>query len=94
MKKHSYTKLQVIKLYIALNEETYISLRHQELTNCRNIDDEFYCKHLFVVKHKSKFSCESTILFNISPDIIKENFIFEYDFNNTKFRLTVQYGGN
>ena len=50
---HSYTHLQVDRSYIALNFETYISLRHQELRAYKNIGYEFYCEELFVVKHKS-----------------------------------------
>ena len=49
----SYTHLQVTKLYIALNLETYISLRIQELETCKKIGYEFYCEELFVVKHRS-----------------------------------------
>ena len=55
---HSYTYLQIDRPYIALNSETYISLRQQELRTCKKIGKEFYCKELFVVKHKSKYNCE------------------------------------
>ena len=61
-KAHSYIHLQVNKPYIALNSETYISLRHQELRTCKNIVYEFYCEELLVVKHKSKYSCESAYI--------------------------------
>ena len=67
----SYTHLQVRKPYIALNSETYISLRHQELRSCKRIGHEFYYEELFVVKHKSTYSCESAIYFNLTTDIIK-----------------------
>ena len=50
----SYTHLQKKKPYIALNSETYIIIRQQELRTCKRISDEFYCEELFVVKHKSK----------------------------------------
>ena len=63
--------LQVRKPYITLNSETYISSRHQELRSCKRIGHEFYCKELFVVKHKSSYSCESAIYFNLTTDIIK-----------------------
>ena len=43
---HSYTHLQVEKSYIALNSETYISLRQQELRTCKRIDYKFYCVEL------------------------------------------------
>ena len=43
----SYTHLQVHKPYIALNSETYISIRQQELRTCKRIGYEFYCEELF-----------------------------------------------
>ena len=61
IKAQSYTHLIIKKPYIALNSETYISLRQQELSSCKKIGYEFYCEELFVVKHKSSYSCESAI---------------------------------
>ena len=46
----SYTQLKINKSYIALNSETYISLHSQELSTCKRIGYEYYCKELFVVK--------------------------------------------
>ena len=74
----SYTHLQVRKPYIALNSETYIPLRHQELRSCKRIGHEFYCEEFFIVKHKSSYSCESVIYFNLTTDIIKNNCKFEF----------------
>ena len=54
----SYTQLQVEKPCIALNSETYISLQQQELRTCKRIGYEFCCEELFVVNHKSRYSCE------------------------------------
>ena len=48
----SYTQLKIIKPYIALNDEMYISLRSQELNTCKRIGYEYFCKELFVVKSK------------------------------------------
>ena len=59
----SCTQLQINKPYIASNSETYISIRQKELRTCKRIEYEFYCKELFAVKHKSKYTCESAILF-------------------------------
>ena len=53
---HSYTELKIEKLYIALNEETYITLHSQELKMCKRIGDEYYCKELFVIKSKTRYS--------------------------------------
>ena len=66
----SYTHLQVTKPYIALNSETYISLRIQELEACKKIGYEFYCEELFVVKHRSQHNCESAIYFDSNAEII------------------------
>ena len=61
---HSYTELKIEKMYIALNEETYITLQAQELKMCKKIGYEYYCEELFVIKSKTKYSCASTIYFN------------------------------
>ena len=73
---NSYTHLQIDRPYIALNSETYILIRQQELRTCKRIEYEFHCEELFVVKHKSKYSCESAIYFGLGPDIIKANLPF------------------
>ena len=86
--------LQVRKPYIALNSEAYISLRWQELGSCKRIGYEFYCEELFVVKHKSSYSCESTIYFNLSTDITKNNCNFDFYFNKTDVTLAVLDGGD
>ena len=56
---HSYTHPQVERPYNALNSETYITNRQQKFRTCKGIGYEFYCNELFMVKHKSKYSCES-----------------------------------
>ena len=53
-KAQSYTQLKIIKPYIALNDETYISLRSQEINTCKRIGYDFLCEELFVVKSKHK----------------------------------------
>ena len=80
---HSYAHLQIDRPHIALNSETSISIRQQELRTCKRIGYEFYCQKLFVVKHKSKYSCESAVHFNAGPDVIKENCKFAFYFNKT-----------
>ena len=81
--------MQVRKPYITLNSETYISLRQQELRSCKRIGYEFYCEELFVVKHKSSYSCESAIYFNLTTDIIKNNCNFIFYFNKTDITPTI-----
>ena len=86
--------MKIKKPYIALNSETYISLRQQELRSCKKIGYEFYCTELFVVKHKSSYSCESAIYFNLTTDIIKNNCDFDFYFNKTDVTPTVLDGGD
>ena len=38
----SYTHLQVDRPYIALNSETYITIRQQDLRTCKRIGYEFF----------------------------------------------------
>ena len=75
---HSYTEHKIEKPYIALNEETYITLHAQELKMCKKIGYEYYCEELFVVKSKTRYSCVSTIYFNLESDVIKANCEFLY----------------
>ena len=94
IKAQSYTHLRIKKLYIALNSETYMSLRKQELRSYKKIGYEFYCKELFVVKHISSYSCESAIYFNLTTDIIKNNCDFDFYFNKTDVTPPVLDGGD
>ena len=75
--------LQINKPCIALNSETYISIRQQELRTYKGIGYEFYCKELFVVKHKPKYSCENMIYLNLNADTIEENCNFKFYYNKT-----------
>ena len=88
-KAQSYTHLRIKMPYIALNSETYISLRQQELRSCKKIGYEFYCEDLFIVKHKSSYSCESAIYFNLMTDIIKITVIMT--FTSIRLMLLLQY---
>ena len=90
----SYTHLQVEKPYIALNSETYISIQQYKLRTCKIIGYEFYCKGFFMVKHKSRYSCESPIYFNLDAETIKENCEFKFYYTKTDITPTVLNGGN
>ena len=81
-KVQSYTQLKVEKPYIALNDETYITICPQELNNCKRIGYESFCEELFVVKSKHRYSCASAVYFNSIHDI-KENCDFYYHHNKT-----------
>ena len=79
----SYMCLQVNKPYIALHSETYISIRQQELRTCKGLGYEFYCEELFIVKHKSRYSCKSMIYFNLNAETIEDNCKFRFYYNKT-----------
>ena len=88
----SYTQLRIDKPYIALNDETYISLRSQELNTCKKIGYEYFCEELFVVKSKHRFSCASAVYFNLNHEI-KQNCNFDYHFNKRDITPSVLDGG-
>ena len=90
---YSYTELKIEKPYIALNEETYITLHTQELKMCKKIRYKYYCEELFVIKSKSRYSCTCTIYFNLESDVIKANCEFQYYYNKIDIKPTVLDGG-
>ena len=92
IKVQSYTHLRIKKPYIALNSETYISLRQEELRSYKKIGYEFYCKGPFIVKYKSSYSCESAIYFNLTTDIIKNNCAFTFTLKMEEMKLYWQIG--
>ena len=82
-KANSYTEVEFEKPYMAVSNESYISLRIQELRQCHKVADYYFCEELFLVKHKSKYSCESALYFNLSQEIVKRYCTFKYYFNTT-----------
>ena len=93
VKAQSYIQLKAEKPYIAVNEETYISLHPQELNTCKRIGYEHFCEELFVVKSKHKYSCASAVYFNLEHKI-KQNCEFEFYFNKTNTTPSVLDGGH
>ena len=91
-KIQSYTQLKVEKPYIALNNETYISICPQEPNNCKKIGYEYFCEELFVVKSKHRYSWASAVYFNSNHDI-KKNCDFYYYHNKTDVMPSVLDGG-
>ena len=61
---------------------------------CKRIGYEFYCEELFVVKHQSKYSCESAVYFDLGSETIRENFKFDFYYNKTDIIPIVLDGGN
>ena len=93
-KANSYTELQIKKPYIALNSEMYINIQQEELATCKRIGYKFYCKELFVVRHKLIHSCKSVVYFDLDKDTIKKNCDFIFYFNKMDITPTVLDGGN
>ena len=56
---------------------------------CKMIRYKYYCEELFVIKSESKYSCSSTIYFNLESDVIKANCEFQYYYNKTDIKPTV-----
>ena len=69
-------------------------MRQLDLRLCKRIGYEFYCEELFIVKHKTSYSCESAIYFNLTTDIIKNNCNFNFYFNKTDITPTMLDGGD
>ena len=69
-------------------------MRQQELRSCKRIGYEFYFEELFIVKHKSSYSCESAIYFNLTTEIIKSNCNFHFYYNKTDIPPAVLDGGD
>ena len=80
---NSYTEVKTSKPYIAFNNDYYIQLHIPELHMCKQIWHSYYCEELFLVKHKSKHSCESAIYYNLSKEVITEYCAFKYFYNTT-----------
>ena len=94
MEAQSYADLHANKPYIVLHSEAYMALTQQKLRSCKKIGNEFYCKELFVVKHKSSYSCESAIYFNLTTDIIRNNCNFDFYYNKIDITPAVLDGGD
>ena len=80
---NSYTEVETSKPHIAFNNDYYIQLHIPELRMRKQIWHSYYCEELFLVKHKSKHSCESAIYYNLSKEVINEYCSFKYFYNTT-----------
>ena len=88
----SYSQVVIEKPYIVAGKDYYIQLCMMELAMCKNIRYIYYCEEFFVVKHKSKHSCESTVFYNLDPHTITENCEFNYMFNATVLPVILEGG--
>ena len=79
----SYIELSIQKPYIASNRAYYIQLVLPELVMCKKIRYTYYCEELFLVKHKTKHSCESAIFYNLPRETVLQNCEVKYFYNTT-----------
>ena len=83
VKANSYSQVRIEKSYIAAGTDYYIQLRISELLMCKSIRHIYHCEELFVIKHKSRYSCVSAIFYNLGPATITQNCKFDYYYNTT-----------
>ena len=79
----SYSEVKYSKPYLAINDDYYIQLQIQELRMCKQIRHTYYCEELFLIKHKSKHSCESAIFYNLTSSVVYSVCEFDYYYNTT-----------
>ena len=90
----SYSEVKYSKPYLAINDDYYIQLRIQELQMCKQIRHIYYCEELFLIKHKTKHSCESAILYNSTADVVYSVCQFDYFYNTTVTPSILDGGSN
>ena len=90
----SYSEVKYSKPYLAINEDYYIQLRIQELQMCKQIRHTYYCEELFLIKHKTKHSCESAIFYNLTANVVYSVCQFDYFYNTTVTPSILDGGSN
>ena len=65
-------------IYFGCEVWMYTTFRKEELAMCKSICYTYYCEEFFVVKHKSKHSCDSAIFYDIGPKVVAHNCHFNY----------------
>ena len=83
MEANSYSQAVINKPYIATNNDYYIQLKIEELFMCKQIRYIYFCGELFLVKHKTKHSCESALFYQLESAFVKQNCQFKYFYNTT-----------
>ena len=77
----SYSQAIMNKPYIATNADYYVQLEIEELFMCKQISHIYFCEELFLVKHKTKHSCESALFYELDSALVRQNCKFKYYFN-------------
>ena len=50
---------------------------------CKQIRHTYYCEELFLIKHKTRHSCESATFYNLTADVVYSVCQFDYYYNTT-----------
>ena len=82
-KLNTYTRVVPAKPYLAVSQAHYIELKAEELRLCKTIHFKYYCEEVFLVKHKSKYSCASALFFDLDMKTIMANCEIEALYNAT-----------
>ena len=61
---------------------------------CKQIRHTYYCEELFLIKHKTKHSCESAIFYNLTADVVYSVCQFDYLYNTTVTPSILDEGSN
>ena len=83
LEANSYSQAKMQKPYITTNADYYVQLEMEELFMCKQISHIYFCEELFLVKHKTKHSCESALFYNLDSALVKQNCKFIYYYNTT-----------
>ena len=83
LEANSYSQAVMNKPYIATNADYYVQLEIEELFMCKKISHIYFCEELFLVKHKTKHSCESALFYDLDNALVRQNCKFKYFFNET-----------
>ena len=90
---NSYSEVSIPKPYFAASETAYFQLQEAELSNCKVIQDEYYCEETFMVKHPHHHTCESTLFYNRTEDVITNHCTFRF-YHNHSVSPSVLDGGD
>ena len=83
LEANSYSQAILKKPYIATNADYYVQLEIEELFMCKQISHIYFCEELFLVKHKTKHSCESALFYELNSELVKQNCKFKFYFNTS-----------
>ena len=61
---------------------------------CKQIRHTYYCEELFLIKHKTKHSCESAIFYNLTADVVYSVCQFAFFYNTTVTPSILDGGSN